>query len=256
MFPPISSMEQLTSGGDQQTAAICVGYKQRASDMQQKLAQCALPCCAGYFDAPAAKVAPLGHAAQSNTLQLPAITLAFCCMDGLKFMKVGATPSHGGSAGRPDCTERPRLDAGVSLQASNLMAADQALTLYTDVVRRLLRVTEGYECQEAEGQFMLAFHQSIHAAQFCMMVRTGLTVYCPPCRADGACTAGDLFSNHPVCTQPGGSTTRHYQPTAAICLQVQEAMLKVQWGPDILSLHACGAEMSGDALVWQGRHDQ
>ena len=38
----------------------------------------------------------------------------------------------------------------------------------------------------------------------------------------------------------------------SLCLQVQEALLRVHWGPDILALHPCRAEMSGDALVWQG----
>ena len=109
MFPPISSVEQLTSGGvlTRKTAATRAGYKQRASDMQQNVAHCALPYSAGYFDAPAAQVAPLGHAAKNSAVQLPAITLAFCSMDGLKAMKVGPILSRGGNTGKPYCTERP-----------------------------------------------------------------------------------------------------------------------------------------------------
>ena len=44
------------------------------------------------------------------------------------------------------------------------------MTLYKDVVRRLLRTTEGYECQEAEGNFMLVFHKPMKAVQFCLLV--------------------------------------------------------------------------------------
>ena len=45
------------------------------------------------------------------------------------------------------------------------------MTLYKDVVRRLLITTEGYECQEAEGNFMLVFHKPMKAVQFCLLVR-------------------------------------------------------------------------------------
>ena len=47
------------------------------------------------------------------------------------------------------------------------------MTLYKDVIRRLLRTTEGYECQETEGNFMLVFHKPMRAVQFCLLVRAG-----------------------------------------------------------------------------------
>lgn len=50
------------------------------------------------------------------------------------------------------------------------MAAEHGMTLYRDVIRRLLRSTEGYECQEAEGNFMLVFHCPVRAVQFCLQV--------------------------------------------------------------------------------------
>ena len=50
-------------------------------------------------------------------------------------------------------------------------ATEHAMTLYKDVVRRLLRTTEGYECQEAEGNFMLVFPKPMRAVQFCLLVR-------------------------------------------------------------------------------------
>ena len=54
------------------------------------------------------------------------------------------------------------------------------MTLYKDVIRRLLRTTEGYECQEAEGNFMLAFHNPMKAVQFCLLVRLLLPCPLPP----------------------------------------------------------------------------
>jgi len=55
-------------------------------------------------------------------------------------------------------------------QAQGEVAAEHAMTLYKDVVQRLLRSTEGYECQEAEGNFMLVFHRPMRAVQFCLQV--------------------------------------------------------------------------------------
>ena len=66
------------------------------------------------------------------------------------------------------------------LQAQSDTAVDHAMTLYRDVVRRLLKVTKGYECQEADGNFMLAFHQPVKALHFCLLVCTVLlcSVFC------------------------------------------------------------------------------
>lgn len=44
------------------------------------------------------------------------------------------------------------------------------MTLYKAVVRRLIHSSEGYECQEAEGSFMLVFHKPMRAVQFCLQV--------------------------------------------------------------------------------------
>lgn len=66
-----------------------------------------------------------------------------------------------------------------ALQAQGDVAAEHAMTLYKDVVRRLLRTTEGYECQEAEGNFMLAFHKPVKAVQFCLLVRAVLPCLLP-----------------------------------------------------------------------------
>ncbi len=112
---------------------------------------------------------------------------------------------------------------------------------------------------------MLAFHQPIWAAQFCMMVRQGiLSRHCCQClhslrRIDGGAAAVPPAMwktrwcpcrcrlSHMACVQSAQQTD------TALCLQVQEALLKVHWGLDILALHPCRAEMSGDALVWQGQ---
>ncbi|DBA80596.1 TPA: hypothetical protein ACH3X1_007856 [Trebouxia sp. C0004] len=97
----------------------------------------------GYFDAPAAKQAALGAAwGQGTKAELPLVTLVFSAVDGLRAMR-----------------------------AQGEVAAEHGMTLYRDVIRRLLRSTEGYECQEAEGNFMLVFHCPMRAVQFCLQVQ-------------------------------------------------------------------------------------
>ncbi len=49
------------------------------------------------------------------------------------------------------------------------------MTLYRDAIRRLLRTTEGYECQEAEGNFMLVFQCPMRAVQFCLQININPT---------------------------------------------------------------------------------
>ena len=44
------------------------------------------------------------------------------------------------------------------------------LVLYRDTLRRVLRQTGGYECQESEGTFMLVFQRPLKAVQFCLLV--------------------------------------------------------------------------------------
>ena len=50
------------------------------------------------------------------------------------------------------------------------MASTAAVALYLSCVRRLLKKTKGYECQEADSTFMLAFEVPADAAQFCLLV--------------------------------------------------------------------------------------
>ncbi len=49
-------------------------------------------------------------------------------------------------------------------------AANSALLIYLACVRKLLRRFSGYECQEADGSFMLAFKNPTDAILFCLMV--------------------------------------------------------------------------------------
>ena len=51
-------------------------------------------------------------------------------------------------------------------------AANSALLIYLACVRKLLRRFGGYECQEADGSFMLAFKHPTDAILFCLMVST------------------------------------------------------------------------------------
>lgn len=51
------------------------------------------------------------------------------------------------------------------------MAAELAVMLYQDYVRRWLLKMSGYECQQADGGFMLAFASPLNAIHFCLVVR-------------------------------------------------------------------------------------
>jgi len=50
-------------------------------------------------------------------------------------------------------------------------AANSAVLIYLACVRKLVRRFSGYECQEADGSFMLAFKNPTDAVLFCLMVR-------------------------------------------------------------------------------------
>ena len=56
------------------------------------------------------------------------------------------------------------------VQALDEAVLQKILVLYRDVVRRVLRHTAGYEAQESEGTFMLAFPRPMKAIQFCLLV--------------------------------------------------------------------------------------
>ena len=58
----------------------------------------------------------------------------------------------------------------VTAQEADPAATDLALLLYKDYVRRWLLRTHGYECQEDNGVFMLAFSSALPAVQFCLLV--------------------------------------------------------------------------------------
>lgn len=50
-------------------------------------------------------------------------------------------------------------------------ASATLLALYLACVRRQLKRSRGYECQEADGTFMLAFCHPADAVQFCLTAR-------------------------------------------------------------------------------------
>lgn len=56
------------------------------------------------------------------------------------------------------------------LQAANFDAAQAALVSFRNIVRLWLNALDGYECQEANGDFMIAFHSASQAAHFCLQV--------------------------------------------------------------------------------------
>ena len=53
-------------------------------------------------------------------------------------------------------------------------ASSVAVALYLSCVRRLLKKTGGYECQEGDSTFMLAFERPLEAVQFCLLVSLSL----------------------------------------------------------------------------------
>ena len=63
------------------------------------------------------------------------------------------------------------LDSLLScLQEKSHDAASSSLLIYQACVRKLLRRFNGYECQEADGSFMVVFKYPSDAAFFCLMV--------------------------------------------------------------------------------------
>jgi hypothetical protein len=68
---------------------------------------------------------------------------------------------------------------------ANRKAAEQALSLYCDALRWLLLVGGGYECQEAEGTFMVAFPAADVALEWCLMVQQVLRDMSWPPRCAG-----------------------------------------------------------------------
>ena len=73
------------------------------------------------------------------------------------------------------------------LQAQSDVAAEHGMTLYKAVVRRLIHNSEGYECQEAEGSFMLVFHKPMRAVQFCLQVSSSTSTKHRMAASDRAC---------------------------------------------------------------------
>ena len=57
-----------------------------------------------------------------------------------------------------------------------MAATEEALVMFRYKVRRALRDQLGYECQEADGAFMLAFSSPADAVRFCLLVRLLLSI--------------------------------------------------------------------------------
>ena len=154
------------------------------------------------------------------------------------------------------------------VQEANSSATDLALLLFKDYVRRWLMNTHGYECQEAEGEFMLAFSSPLPAVQFCLLVRrrcvfvqfairlarccrTSTSLWKPQISPCCACqlameqrlvAAAAQFSEGPSRALPdAGQNVR--------VVQVQDAMMQGMWVDDVLALPNCGAELGDNAQV-------
>ena len=84
------------------------------------------------------------------------------------------------------------------MQNTNHQASETALNSFRDVVRRWAAAMHGYECQEADGEYMLAFHCGMHAINFCLSVRMTFCLVCPVMKHHHA---HDSCSSH--CTTHG-----------------------------------------------------
>ncbi|GAX75845.1 hypothetical protein CEUSTIGMA_g3288.t1 [Chlamydomonas eustigma] len=96
----------------------------------------------GYLDAPATALAPLGPVDHVEKRSYPNITLVFCA-----------------------------LSKYAEMRSINGLLARQVLNVYTDTIRRSLMIMGGYECQELEGAFMIAFEVAEDAVEWCLMVQ-------------------------------------------------------------------------------------
>lgn len=96
----------------------------------------------GYFDAPATKSAPLASTMSQKIGPLPVVTLVFCTVE--RYME---------------------------MQENDKLAAEEALTIYNDCIRRTLSATGGYECQEQEGNYMISFPTPDDAVEWCLLVQ-------------------------------------------------------------------------------------
>lgn len=55
--------------------------------------------------------------------------------------------------------------------AADKVGSEEALMVYNDCIRRTLVYFSGYECQEQEGAFMIAFSEPQLAMEWAMMVQ-------------------------------------------------------------------------------------
>ena len=56
------------------------------------------------------------------------------------------------------------------MQAANSAAVTTVLGTFRDTLQHWLTQTSGYECQEVEGDCMLAFADAVQAVIFCLLV--------------------------------------------------------------------------------------
>eukprot|EP00798_Chlamydomonas_sp_ICE-L_P011056 gene11056-18662_t len=123
----------LATGYESLTQVMPPGLEKRASFFPPLKAS--LHLTPGYFDAP-------GTSAVCQYEGPPAVTLVFCTLQGYRGMV-----------------------------EYNRELAQQVLSLYNTIIRRSLLATGGYECQEQQGSYMIAFQSSTDALEWCLMVQ-------------------------------------------------------------------------------------
>ncbi|GFH08443.1 guanylate cyclase domain-containing protein, partial [Haematococcus lacustris] len=99
----------------------------------------------GYLNAPHTPLAPLSTRLLTCGLPRPTyppMTLVFCAME--KFSE---------------------------MRAVNMLAAQEVYDLYGNVIRRTLLAVGGYECQEFNSAYMIAFEHAADALEWALMVQ-------------------------------------------------------------------------------------
>ena len=147
-----------------------------------------------------------------------------------------------------------------------------------DCVRQLLSKLGGYECEEADAEWMLAFPNSWDACLFCLRVSPTLQLQCSravcyrtacttapahqPCESaapdDGAARAARpciiTSSQSPFKTACASTSPRCRSLLSLVsAVQVQESLLAVPWSLEEQALPGCRLAVSdGGTILWRG----
>ena len=164
------------------------------------------------------------------------------------------------------------------MQAANAAAVEALLAHVRDCVRALLHKCRGYECQQTDGEWMLAFASTWDATMFCLRVSPG-AVLCwqaldsrctcfalgaalqlPACSACGMHCAGrhasqelDVVHRAPCCAAQPVQGCSPMLILGGVAAQAQVELLELAYSADELSLPGCGLGLcETGGVIWRG----